>query len=209
MLLIKKGRWLRRLNIFVPAATTRAVCTRKEEQPKSRTGECFPRRIQGNCRSIGDCLPVHPPLRPPGRQTEVVRHHKDARRGEGPGLRPYRPEGTEISPERPPGKAAGTDHIQHDLVHLLQGRDPPLQIPPCNLRQAGTGGRQHRHPGIEGEGCQVRHRRINCPTACCWTKTARSAASTKSGESRRWSSSTKTAWSPAVSAARWTPSWHR
>ena len=39
---------------------------------------------------------------------------------------------------------------------FCQGRDPPLQIPPCDLCEAGAGDRQHRHPGIEGEGRQIR-----------------------------------------------------
>jgi len=49
--------------------------------------------IQRNCRSAGDRLPVHPPHCSSGRQTEILRHHKDARRGKGPGLRPERPAG--------------------------------------------------------------------------------------------------------------------
>jgi len=53
-------------------------------QRKSGTREFFPPWIQGNCHSAGGCLPVHPPLCSSSRQTEIVRHHKNARRGKGP-----------------------------------------------------------------------------------------------------------------------------
>ena len=109
-------------------------------------------------------------FQPPGRAAACSR--EDGHRREGPGLRSQGPERPEIPFERLQGETAGPDHLQRDLVHLLQGGDPPFQIDPC---------RPMRSRGWRSSTSTSRNRRrrwpnsppnTGFPTACSWTKTA-------------------------------------